>query len=340
MEINEVVIQGLMKEADSAVVKESFRDVPSKMDGRMLSLGDELLRVYGKATNNYGCFDSDKEIYRFPSHLEGYYAGEESLVPFSKVTSRLVADRMKSSLKSTGGYILFLRYENMGRDWLLIVVLKLKTATGIDRETLDLNDSLSFDISHLHEAARVDLEKWKNNEQPYLSFIKRSGRQDEVTRYFRLALGCTEYTDSKSNTDQALKAVDAYCVAMEWTPEKKRDARQKTFNYFEEKRSQDQPVNLEALSGMLNDLEPKSFIEFVKEKEFPVSESFEPHKKTYSRFKRISKSFGTVKISFDVQDVIDEKVDYDEKLKSVIIKDVPESLVQDIRKAKGDESAE
>jgi nucleoid-associated protein len=184
------------------------------------------------------------------------------------------------------------------------------------------------------------LAKWRDDEQPYLSFIKRSGRQDEVTRYFRLALGCTEYTDSKRNTDQALKAVDAYCAANDWTPDQRRNARQVTFNYFEEKRALEQPVNLEALSGMLNDAEPQSFIEFIKEKEIPVSDSFEPHRKTYSRFKRISKSFGTVKVSFDVQDVIDEKVDYDEASQSIIINDVPEALIQEIRKAKGDEAAD
>lgn len=340
MEISEAVIQGLIKVGGSDVVEEAFRDEPSELNERMTRLGEELLRVYGNLTNNYGCFDQDHETYRFPHHLERYLAGQESIVELSQTACRFIAARMSSSNSSTGGYALFLRYQNLGRDWLLIVMLKLKTSTGIDQKSLDLNESLAFDINHLHEAARVDLGKWYANEQPYLSFIKRSGRQDEVTRYFRLALGCTEYTDSKSNTEHALNAVDAYCASMEWTPEQKQVARRTTFEYFDEKSRAKEPVNMVALSAMLNDMEPESFTQFVREQEFPVSETFEPHKKTYTRFQRITSKFGTVAIAFDVQDVLDGAVDYDAASERLIIGHPPTALIEKINRAKGNDAPE
>lgn len=340
MEIKEAVIQGLEKLSGSNVVTEKFRDIPSPLDERMVQLGEELLRIYGNLTNNYGCFDNDHETYRFPHNLQQYIAKQQDIVQLSKTTCRFIAGRMKDSNKATGGYASFLRYENQGRDWLLVVMLKLKTGTGIDPDSLELNESLAFDINHLHEAARIDLAKWQANEQPYLSFIKRSGRQDEVTRYFRLALGCTEYTDSKSNTDQALKAVDAYAVEKGWTPEQRREARRKTYEYFDEKSRNHEPVNMVALSGMINDQEPNSFTEFVKEKEFPVSETFEPHRKTYTRFKRISEKFGNVNVSFDVQDVLDGRVDYDAGTENLVIGQPPASLIEKINQAKGNDAPE
>jgi nucleoid-associated protein len=244
---------------------------------------------------------------------------------------------MGQASAATGGYALFVRYSSQGADWLLIVMLKLRTSTGIDESNLELTDSVSFDIDNLHEAARIDLDKWRRNDQPYLSFVKRRSQQDEVTRYFRLALGCTEYTDSKSNTDRALKAVDAYCAQQEWNPAQKREARRKTYDHFEAKKEAREPVNLVAFSAILNDQAPDSFLEYVRENDIRVSQTFEPHRRTYSRFRRISQSFGTVKISFDVQDVQDEKVDYQETANAIIIRDVPDTLALKIRRAKGDD---
>lgn len=340
MQINEAVIQGLSKVSGSNTVTEKFRDTPSPLDERMKKLGEDLLQVYGRLTNNYGCFDGDRETYRFPHHLEQYNAQQMNVVDLSQITCRSIATRMAGSNSATGGYACFLRYENQGRDWLLIVMLKLKTGTGIDPESLELNESLAFDINHLHEAARIDLAKWQANEQPYLSFIKRSGRQDEVTRYFRLALGCTEYTDSKSNTDQALKAVDAYCAENGWTPEQRRAARQKTYDYFDEKSRSNEAVNMVALSGRINDLEPESFIAFVREQELPVSETFEPHRKTFSRFKRITEKFGNVSVGFDVQDVLDGRVDYDAATQQLVIGEPPATLIAKINQAKGNDPTE
>ena len=337
MEISEAVIQGLSKLSGSSIVTEKFRDTPSLLDERMTKLGEELLLVYSRLTNNYGCFDQDRETYRFPHHLEQYRAQQLDVVELSKITCRAIATRMGDSNSATGGYACFLRYENQGRDWLLIVMLKLKTGTGIDPESLELNESLAFDINHLHEAARIDLAKWQANEQPYLSFIKRSGRQDEVTRYFRLALGCTEYTDSRSNTDQALKAVDAYCADKGWTPEQRRSTRQKTYDYFDEKSRSSEAVNMVALSGRINDQEPESFIAFVKEKDMPVSETFEPHRRTFSRFKRITEKFGNVSVAFDVQDVLDGRVDYDAATQQLVIDEPPATLIAKISQAKGNE---
>lgn len=56
---------------------------------------------------------------------------------------------------ATGGYPLFLHYDNQGQEWLLVAMLKLKPGTGVNDQTLELSDTLSFDIDHLHEAARI-----------------------------------------------------------------------------------------------------------------------------------------------------------------------------------------
>lgn len=338
MQIKEVVIQGLMKKSGSVDIAEKFRHSLSNIDERMQKLAEDVLTIYGRNSNNYGCFDADKKTYPFSNYLESYYQNKDDLVSFSQTTCKLIAARMKSSHSATGGYTCFLRYTNQGRDWLLIVVLKLETKTGINQKTLDLNESLVFDINNLHEAARIDLEKWQADSQPYLSFIKSTKRTDRVTEYFRLALGCTDYTDSQSHTDQVLKAMNDYFKENEYTPEQRQEANRKAYEYFDEKSKKKEPVNLQAFSAIINDQEPDSFVGFVKEKEFVVNETFEPHAGTYKRIKRISGKFGNISVAFDVQDVIDGVVDYDESTEKLIFNKPAAAIVQKIREAKGNDT--
>lgn len=340
MDIKETVIQGLIKEAGSDKVTENFRSDLTPVNKYMVALGEELLKVYGRATNNYGSFDNDHETYRFPHHLSEYLASKTDLVDFSQSACRLIALQMKSSKPATGGYSCFLRYQNQGKDWLFIVMLKLKAHIGINEKSVELNENLAFDINHLHEAARIDLGKWESNEEPYLSFIKRNGRQDEVTRYFRMALGCTTYTDAKVNTEHALDAVTQYCNEYDLTPDERQEARKSTFEYFDEQHKAGQPATLLGLSARINGAEPEKFLEFVKDKEIPVNDSFSPHKKTFDRFRRITGKFGSIRIAFSAEDAINGIVDYDAATNKLLIKDPSATLIQEIAKAKGHDAAD
>lgn len=338
MEIKDAIIHGLDKDSGSKLV--GLEPRPTKLaeiDERMNKLGAAILKIYGETPSNYGAFDKDHDVYKFPSHLNNYLSSDPSLLNFSLETLNLIAAKIADAHTATGGFVLFLRYSNAGRDWLLIVMLKLKPGTGIDRNTFQLSDSMSFDVDHLHEAARIDLEKYKTNTQPYLSFIKKSGRQDDVTQYFRRAIGCTDYTEAKYNTVELLKAVDAYCDDFELPPEEKQKVRRKTYDYCEEKRTSREPVNLTSLSAHINDQEPEKFITYARQGDFDVSETFDPHKATYSKYQRIKGKFGSVSVGFDVEDIINETVDYDEENNWLIIHDIPARLIRDIRRAKGDD---
>jgi nucleoid-associated protein len=151
-------------------------------------------------------------------------------------------------------------------------------------------------------------------------------------------LGCTEYTDSKHNTEQVLAAFEAYCDTQGWDHEQKRNARQRVYDYCETKKKSGEPVNLTALSGVINDQDPEAFSTFVRENGYPVSETFTPHRGTYMRFKRISKSFGSVKISFDVNDIFSGHVDYDGDNDCLVITSPPQDLINEIHKYKANDN--
>lgn len=170
--------------------------------------------------------------------------------------------------------------------------------------------------------------------QPYLSFIKKRQSGAEVSRYFREALGCTEYTDSKHHTGQMREAFEAYSTGNAWPQEKKRAARQRIYDYCDAKEKAGESVNLTALSALIDDQNPAAFSDYVRENDYEVSDTFKPHKATYTRFMRISRTFGSVKVSFDVQDLLNGGVDFDEDNECLVINNLPQELIDEIKKHK------
>lgn len=342
MEIKEAILHRIIKEKHAAgpgaaTTQKRLARLP--VDERLGRTVEDILQIYGKFTNGYGTFDADEEVYRFPVLLRNYVAkaAGADFITFTGKTTDLIAARMGDEAFSTGGYVLFLRYTNQRQDWMLVVMLKLKPGTGVIEQTLELSDTLSFDIDHLHEAARVDLGKWEAGVQPYLSFIKKRQNGAEVSRYFREALGCTEYTDSKHHTGQMRDAFDAYTADNAWSHEKKRGARQKIYDYCDAKEKAGEPVNLTTLSALIDDQNPDAFSAYVRDNGYEVSETFKPHKGTYTRFKRISRTFGSVKVSFDVQDLQNGSVNYDENNACLVINNLPQELIDEIRKHKAED---
>ncbi len=335
MEIIEAIIHGLHKEAHNNQVNENFRDSPTPTNSYLETLVDELLKVYGRASNNYGCFDADTDTYPFQVRLREYLGGDPSvggLVGFSKSTCRLIKSRLELSSPATGGYVCFLRYRNQNKDWLLVVMVKLKAHIGINEDDVTLEENLAFDINHLHEAARIDLDKWEQDEEPFLSFVKLRGNLDEVTRYFRLALGCTDYTDSRANTKQAIAALNAYCEDKEWDADRRNQARQAVFDHFELKSQLGEPVNRTSLSAIINDQEPEDFSSFASNNHFEINETFAPHARSFRVLKRIRRKFGSIAVAFDVEDVIKAKVNYSEGDNRVYFVDPPQALIDDIQR--------
>ncbi len=308
------------------------------IDNLLIKLVTDILGLYRRLSNSYGSLSGENGVARFPSFLADYHADESSLVDFTRKVTSVIAETMSQEQFTTTSYPIFFRYETQGRDWLLVALLKLKERTGIDEETLDLNASLAFDISHLREAARIDLAKWGANIQPYLSFIKKgSGTDAESSRFFRNALSCQDYIDAKFHTDAAISAVTQFCASQEWSAEKRQEVRNIVYEYMKEKKESGEPVNIVALSSRIDDQNPEAFIDFVREKEIELNETFSPHPASYRGLQRLTKKFGTISLGFDVDDVVSERVSYNDDDNVIVVRNPPPDLVKAIRSAKGED---
>jgi nucleoid-associated protein len=343
MEIIEAVLHRISKERQTSgpgSTTVTARPNASPVDAVLSRMAEDLRKIYTSSAQGYGIFNADENVYPFPRLLREHREGAKSFVELTQNTLSLIAAKMADEHFATGGYVLFLRYDDVGHEWMMIAMLKLRPGTSVNDETLELMETVSLDLDHLHEAARVDLTKWQENQQPYLSFIKKRAGQD-VSSYFRGALGCTDYTDSKHHTEKIKKALEDFFVERQWTREQKQVAKKTFVELCEAHVQAGDPVNLDALSAVIDTQEPASFATFVREGDYPVSNVFQPAKSVYSKWRRIVRSFGSVKVAFEVQDVTSGTVDYDEDNGYMVIRNPPQDLVDQIResRAAGDDPA-
>lgn len=308
------------------------RDSSLTIDAVLKRLCDNLIEMYSRLANSNGTLGVDPVAHKFPMHLRDYFTGTTAFMPFTLASVGLIADNMSKAFLANGGYALFLRYTVDVQDFLLVVMLKLKPGAGVDPTTLDLTETLNIDLAHLHEAARINLTRWQGDQQPYLSFIKGRSRQSEVSDYFRDALACTSFTDSKHHTEAVLRAAREFVDARtDLQPEEKRSEmaamRRRLYECLDGNRNE---VPLATVAAAVSPLAPEDFLEHVQNKantgEYQLDDRFTPHRKTYIGLKRVKGKIGTVSLAFDVADVQAERVRYDPNSDAIILTSPSEQL--------------
>lgn len=333
--ITEATIHQLIKKEktqgdESVVVKPRTAVLPD--DKVLQQLCADLVSMYGQVANSNGTLGVDPNDHKWPLALREYVEGDLAFMPFTDASVGLIATEMSTAFLSNGGYALFLRYQADAQDFLLVAMLKLKEGAGVDADTLDLKPTLNIDLAHLNEAARVNLTRWQANEQPHLTFIKGRAKSAPVSDYFRDALACTNFTDSKYHTEKVIQAAKDFIEAQEWaTPTEKRQAHQdmraRLVACFEGSKID---VPLSTVAAAIHPDAPEDFLSFVGEKVGPDSYNlnarFAPHRKSYIGLKRVTGKMGSVSVAFDVADVLSERVWYDPGTDSLVLASPSEEL--------------
>ena len=334
MRLTHFIIHEIEKESatkkvspEPKIILESQTEFP--VDSEIsISFVEKLRQKYNVSINGYGCIDNGENS-RFYKDLKEYKSGE---LDFIKLTT-LLLDRLNTNLKSspaaTGGLVVVIEYEEANKSYLLISMIKEKSAITFDKSSIRLSEILSIDLEKLHEGARIDLKKWEAAEQPHISFTKRS--RDKVTDYFTKSIDCLDYTDSKTYTTAINELLKEYIKKNEWDVKKSKELKEIMRQYFadaiaKKKDSNEKPtVSLKVLSTLINPTAENDFYEFIRsQSDIEISDEFQPHSDTVRRWKRVTVKSGTINLSLDVADYMDGRVDW--KNGNVIISDPEEAL--------------
>lgn len=335
MQISNAIVHQIIKGQYTSTAEINYREKENEIEENLEQLVEDLRQIYNtKSNRGYGIFENDQNS-GTPNLVEDYFSqlstGNIPFVQFSKNITHEIKTFMEQAPASTGGYALFIKYQNSDRDYIMIAMLKDKASVGIN-DDLELNQHITLDLEHLNEVARIDLVKWQeHSESSYLSFVK-CRNNDDATNYFRSALRCSTYTSSISCTQDLLKAVTDFSQERNMTEEEKTGLRDDLYRYLFEKDRNKQPVILQDLSNRIFGEDSGEFISYINNNEtYNITDEFKPHKKTFETLKRLKVTMTGVKLQFE-QSAINDTIIYDETAHSITIENIPQTEIEKIER--------
>jgi nucleoid-associated protein len=298
-------------------------------DDLMHQLNESYNAKTGKA---WGFFHAESGAFPLSGWLSKYMAGTEDFVDFSGNAVEHLTKLMEESNLSIGGSALFCHYLQGMTDYLVIALLQ-ETEAVIMTDGLTLMPIRRLDLDRIHLAARINLSEWKSNptSRQYISFIK--GKNGcKANDYFRDFIGCQEGIDGPGETRTLLKAFSDFVESEDLSEESTREKTQTVVSYSMNQVKIGEPITLDELSELIDEDQPKAFADFIRNKDYGLSETIPADKKTLNKFRRFTGRAEGLSISFE-QHLLGSKIEFDAAGGTLTLRGLPTQLTEQLKRA-------
>ena len=298
-------------------------------DDLMSQLNESYNATAGKG---WGFFHQESGAYPFSGWLGKYLAGVTDFLSFSTTAVEHLTKLMEESNLTTGGHALFCHYQQGLTDYLVIALVQETEAVTMTEE-LALMTVKRLDLDHIRLAARINISEWQTNRQSkqYISYLKgKQGRK--LSDYFRDFIGCQEGIDGPGETRTLLKAFSDFVDSEEMVEEDAREKASTLVNYSMAQAKMGEPITLDELSGLIDEDRPKNFHDFIKAKDYGLSETLPPDKKTLNKFRRFTGRAEGLSISFEAH-LLGDKIEFDEAVGTLTLRNLPTQLAEQLKRS-------
>lgn len=298
-------------------------------DDLMSQLNESYNATAGKG---WGFFHQESGAFPFCGWLGKYLAGVTDFMAFSTTAVEHLTKLMEESNLTTGGHALFCHYQQGMTDYLVIALVQETEAVTMTEE-LALMTVKRLDLDHIRLAARINISEWQNNKQSkqYISYLKgKPGRRLNV--YFRDFIGCQEGVDGPGETRTLLKAFNDFVESEDLPEESAREKTHTLVSYSMAQAKMGEPITLDELSGLIDEDRPKNFYDFIKAKDYGLSETLPPDKKTLNKFRRFTGRAEGMSISFESH-LLGDKIEFDEAGGTLTLRGLPTQLTEQLKRA-------
>ncbi|TGN40028.1 nucleoid-associated protein [Marinobacter confluentis] len=294
-------------------------------------LQKQMKRLFNsKPGKKYGRFSEDTGESPFSAWLKDYLEDRQS---FASLTDRLFKqwqDLLTGSQEEHQGHLMVVHEALADSDVVYLLVLETDSALRFDgQQALDTTDVLS--LSRLNLAVRIELDDWLSEQgsENYLTLVHARGTGEIGDHFIRLC-GFTNLVDVEKETLTFLDAVEAFAKSSE--PEKAGEVRNRAYEFCKEQHALGEPVEIEALSGYLDEDQPQRFKQFASETaEIPESGVLHPDHRKVKKLVRIAGSGGGMSVSFS-SDLVNQAIYYDRDNDALTITKLPKALREQLQR--------
>lgn len=321
MELHSLIVHKLEKEFNGNP-NLTLRPNVIPVGDRETEFVDNIREGYYKKTNRlYGVFDGNLAAYPFQTFLRGFCDGNHTFLEWSVSAMRHLEATVRDVPQATGGYVLFADYTHLNQRYAMTVVLNDQKAYNFTDE-LGVEEILSIAIDKLDVANAVNISKWDDGDERYLSFVK--GRKD-ISDYFLRFIGCTTNIDAKRESQRFYLALRQFLDQQQIDGNQEERIRSDVYDYCHNQISRGEELSLTRISGIVNQEQPELFAEFAAGEEYGVSATFGGHKQTLKNLTYFTYTGRGLTIKFE-RGAWDDQVDFNADTNTLTIRNVPDAL--------------
>ena len=297
---------------------------------------ENLLNDFNEAYNakqgkGWGFFHAESGAHPFSGWLRAFIDGFD-FIEFSHAAVEHLTKLMEESNLSVGGHVLFAHYQQGLTEYLIIALVQHSESVTVNAD-LSVTGSKHLDFGNIHLAARINLSEWRNNPQSrqYISYLK-GAKGRKATDYFRDFIGCQEGVDGPGETRTLLKAFSDFVAAEDLHEDSAREKTQALVSYSMAQAKIGEPITLGELSEMIDEDRPKAFYDFIRNKDYGLSQEIPADKRTLNQFRRFTGRTNGLSISFEFH-MLGSAIEYDAEAGSLLMRDLPTQLRDQLKRA-------
>lgn len=231
---------------------------------------ERFLKIYNKKRPTQGTFIEDIDNYPFQKYALEYVEGSS----FLEFTENAMQTLKRAIDKPTtkGGYVIFMHYEHNSIEYIVTTMLDSSPQFAVDENQLNIEKLKTLNLDELVRANRVNINKWQNEEEGYLTFIK--GKR-AISKFFQAFIGNTDLTSSKINANNLKDGLDEFMRANNYSQDKKMKIFHDLKIYVDRMIDQAKDVELVSVSAIVNPEAPEAFTNYTIEHGKQVSGRFQ-----------------------------------------------------------------
>lgn len=204
MNVHRVIIHELEKEAQSTELTYKSSNNLLEINDGITALITQIHTSFEKSLSKYAKFDLDNESNSVYRNINRYLDTNEDgvFITFSKASLDDLASRIEREPFATGGYYLFIDYEEANYRYISIVIVRNKEAFNIQwrRNNFMVDETENINIDKIAMGFRLNCNLYTRNgdDRNYLALVSNQG--DELSKYFLRWVNAKGVITSKVNT--------------------------------------------------------------------------------------------------------------------------------------------
>lgn len=264
MTINNIAVHKITKTSSSQSPVLDFSDTELDLSNQdILDFGVSLAQTYfDKKSRFYTVFKIEEGVAPLFKTTLDAYINERDFYQYSRQVATILKDKMNDEAASRGGYVIEMDYiSTNGNRYIFVSLLNNKENFSVN-DSLDVVKNLSLNIENMAMASIVNLTRYENEQDNYITFIRGLRA---VPDYFISFIGANKdrRSDIRDVSKNWVDAIDSFFENKEVSAELAEQRTKSLLTQIKNLNRNEDLITSDIIASIVYPDDPSKFIEYI-----------------------------------------------------------------------------